>query len=450
MALTGIQIFKLLPKTNCKECGYPTCLAFAMALAAGKAELDKCPTISDEARAELSDASAPPIRQLTIGAGEYETKIGGETVLFRHEKTFFNKPGIAVLISTSMRDGEIDRRLAALGALQYERVGEILRAELVAVKDEGDPARFAELARKAAEKGFATILMSGEGSAMRDALQATKGKKPLIYAATKENADVFATMAKEFSCPLAVYGKDMDEISALTERLTALGLKDLVIDPGSRTIRQGLHDQVFIRRAALLKKSKPFGFPTITFPCEMSSGNALKEVLIASLFIAKYAGIVVLSDIAGETLFPLLLERLNIYTDPQRPMTTAQGIYPINNPDENAPVLVTCNFSLTYFIVSGEIESSRVPAWLCIMDTEGLSVMTAWAAGKFLGDGVGTFIKNSGIAEKISHRRVIIPGYASAIMGDLEEELPGWEVIIGPREASQISAFLKDRLRVQG
>lgn len=442
MALTGIQIFKLLPKTNCKECGYPTCLAFAMALAAGKAELEKCPTISDEARAELSEASAPPIRQMTIGTGDYETKIGGETVLFRHEKTFFNKPGIAVLVSTSMSDEEIDRRMSSLAALQYERVSEILRAEMVAVKDTGDAIRFSQIVRKAAEKGFALILMSGDPSVLRDALQATKGRRPLIYAATKENVDIFATLAKEFSCPLAVYGKDIDEVSALTEKLTGLGIKDLVIDSGSRTVRQGLYDQVSIRRAALLKKSKPLGFPTITFPCEMT-GNAMKETLIASLFIAKYAGIVVLSDLTGETLFPLLLERLNIFTDPQRPMTTAQGIYPINNPDENAPVLVTCNFSLTYFIVSGEIESSRVPAWLCIMDTEGLSVMTAWAAGKFLGDGVGVFIKNSGIAEKVSHRRIVIPGYASAILGDLEEELAGWEVIVGPREASQIPAFLK-------
>lgn len=443
MALTGIQIFKLLPKTNCKECGYPTCLAFAMALASGKAELEKCPTVSDEARAELSDASAPPIRQLTIGAGEYETKIGGETVLFRHEKTFFNKPGIAVLVSTSMNDDEIDRKIDSLAALQYDRVGETLRAEMVAVKDAGgDTNRFTEVARKASDKGFALILMSANASALRDALLATKGKRPLIYAATNENAEAFATLAKEFSCPLAVYGKDMDEVSVLTERLIGLGLKDLVIDPGSRGIRQGLHDQVAIRRAALLNKSKALGFPTITFPCEMAD-TIMKETLIASLFVAKYAGIIVLSHVSGETLFPLLLERLNIYTDPQRPMTTAPGIYPINNPDGNAPVLITCNFSLTYFIVSGEIESSRVPAWLCIMDTEGLSVLTAWAAGKFLGDGVGVFIKNSGIAEKIGHRRIIIPGYASAILGDLEEELPGWEVIIGPREASQIPAFLK-------
>ena len=222
-----------------------------------------------------------------------------------------------------------------------------------------------------------------------------------------------------------------------------MGLKDLVIDTTKRQVRDAFIDQVAIRRAALMGKFKPLGFPTITFPCEMTS-DPMKEIVIASLFVAKYAGIIILSDISGETVFPLLLQRLNIYTDPQRPMTTKEGIYPINNPDENSPVIVTCNFSLTYFIVSGEIENSRVPSWLCIMDTEGLSVMTAWAAGKFVGDLVGSFIKKSGIENSIKHRNLIIPGYAAAILGDLEEELQGWKVLIGPREAAHLPAYLKN------
>lgn len=174
------------------------------------------------------------------------------------------------------------------------------------------------------------------------------------------------------------------------------------------------------------------------------AGNLDMETVIASMLIAKYAGVVVLSDFVGENLFPLLLERLNIFTDPQRPMTVTEGIYEIGSPDENSPVLITTNFSLTYFIVSGEIEGSRVPSWLLIMDTEGLSVMTAWAAGKFSGDLVGTFVKKSGIADKISHKKIIIPGYAAAISGDMEEELPDWEILIGPRDASLIPKFLKD------
>lgn len=442
MALTGIQIFKLLPKTNCGECKYPTCLAFAMALASGKAELDACPHVAAEARAELSEASAPPIRQLGIGVGEYEVKIGGETVMFRHEKTFFNKPGFAIRITDTMDDEEVKSRFRKVHEFQYERIGTILRPELVALQETGNKERFLNLVRKACGEAYGIILMTNKTGVMKDALEISKEKKPLIYAATKENCEEFGFLAKAFACPLAVKGQGMEGAAELTEKLTAMGLKDLVIDTSTRTVRESFQEQVMIRRAALVGKYKPLGFPTITFPCEMAD-TLIKETVIASCFVAKYAGIIVLSDFAGESIFPLLLQRLNIYTDPQRPMTTTEGIYPINNPDSTSPVLVTCNFSLTYFIVSGEIENSRVPSWLCIMDTEGLSVMTAWAAGKFVGDGVGAFIKKCGVAEKVDHKKLIIPGYAAAILGDLEDELPGWEILIGPREAAHLPAYLK-------
>jgi len=442
MALTGIQIFKLLPKTNCGECKFPTCLAFAMALASGKAELDACPHVSPDAREELSDASAPPIRQLGIGTGDYEVRIGGETVMFRHEKTFFNKPGLAILITDAMDDAEADRRFAKLSLYQYERVGLILRPELVALKETGNREKFLNLVKKACGMPYSIVLMTYDGALMKEALEIAKGKKPLMYAATQENYEEFGNMAKDYGAPLAVKGEDIEGVAALSGKLTGMGLKDLVLDTGRRSVRDSLYDQISIRRAALINKYKALGFPTITFPCEMTD-NPMKEALIASSFVAKYAGIIVMSDFEGETLFPLLLQRLNIYTDPQRPMTTKEGIYPINNPDENSPVLVTCNFSLTYFIVSGEIENSRTPSWLCVMDTEGLSVMTAWAAGKFVGDLVGAFMKKCGIIEKVQHKKVIIPGYAAAILGDLEEELPGWEVLVGPREAAHLPAYLR-------
>ncbi len=442
MALTGIQILKLLPKTNCGECKFPTCLAFAMALAAGKTELDLCPHVSAEAKGELSDASAPPIRQLSIGVDDYAVKIGGETVLFRHEKTFFNKPGIAVLITDVMDDNEAERRLAGLEYFQYERVGVTMKPEIAAIKFTGNRERFLDIVKKASARPCGVVLMCPDAAIMGEALDVIKDKKPLIYGATQDNYEAFGNLAKDHGLPLAVIGSGFEAVAGLTEKLTAMGLKDLVIDTSSRGIKDAFTDQVAIRRAALISKYKPLGFPTITFPCEMTD-DAMKEVLIASLFVAKYAGIIVLSDITGETVFPLLLQRLNIYTDPQRPMTTKEGIYPINNPDENSPVLITCNFSLTYFIISGEVENSRVPSWLCIMDTEGLSVMTAWAAGKFVGDLVGSFIKKTAIAESIKHRKLIIPGYAAAILGDLEEELPGWEILIGPREAAHLPAYLK-------
>ncbi len=442
MALTGIQIFKLLPKTNCGECKYPTCLAFAMALASGKAELDACPHVTEEARSELSEASAPPIRQLGIGIGEYEVKTGGETVMFRHEKTFFNKPGFAILMTDAMDDQEVGNRFKKLREFQYERIGTTLRPELVALKDTGSKERFLDFVRKACQEPCGMILISGKTAVMKEALEIAKERKPLIYGATEENWEEFGFLSKAFNCPLAVKGQGIEGVAALTEKLTAMGLKDLVIDTSTRTVKEGFQEQVIIRRAALVGKYKPLGFPTIAFPCEMAD-SLMKETVIASCFVAKYAGIIVLSDFTGESIFPLLLQRLNIYTDPQRPMTTTEGIYPINNPDRNSPVLVTCNFSLTYFIVSGEIENSRIPSWLCIMDTEGLSVMTAWAAGKFVGDAIGIFIKKCGVMDKVDHRKLIIPGYAAAILGDLEDELPGWEILVGPREAAHLPAYLR-------
>src|SRR5512136_197731 len=448
MGLTGIQIFKLLPKTNCGECGVPTCLAFAMNLAAAKAELDSCPYVSAEAKEKLSEASAPPIRQVAIGAGVRAFKIGGETVMFRHEKTFYNPTGLAALVKSDADGAALDRKLKEWNAFQYERVGLNLRPELVALKDvNGNAAAFAAAAKKIAEASeFNLVLMTDKADVMKAAAEVCAFKKPLLYAATAQNAEAMGKLAKEKGLPLAVKADNLQNLIALSDKLTGMGLKDLVLDSGARDPKQVLQDQVAIRRAPLKAGNRSLGFPTIAFPCEMAA-NLDMETVLGAMLIAKYAGIVVLSDFKGESLFPLLLERLNIYTDPQRPMTVTQGIYEIGSPNENSPVCITTNFSLTYFIVSGEIEGSRVPTWLLVMDTEGLSVMTAWAAGKFSGDAVASFVKKSGIADKIAHKKLIIPGYAASISGDMEEELPGWEVIIGPRDASLIPKFLKERAK---
>jgi acetyl-CoA decarbonylase/synthase, CODH/ACS complex subunit gamma len=444
MALTGIEIFKLLPKTNCGECGVPTCLAFAMSLAAGKAELTKCPHVSEEAKAKLSEAAAPPILPVTIGAGDTALKIGGETVMFRHEKRFENPTGIAVLIGDNMADAEVDARLKKVSELVYERVGLTIRANLVALKSEtGDAAKFAALAGKAKSAGdFNIILMSEKPDVLAAGAKACADKKPLLYAATKDNVDAVAALAKETGCPVAVKAAGLEELAALTEKLAAAGLKNIVIDSGARSLRQVLEDQVIIRGAALNKKFRALGYPTIVFPCEMTD-NPMKEALIAATFIAKFAAIIVLSDFKGESLFPLLVTRLNIFTDPQRPLATKQGIYEINNPNENSPVMVTSNFSLTYFIVSGEIENSKVPSWLYVKDTEGLSVMTSWAAGKFSADIIAPAILKSGITDKVKHRKLIIPGLIAAESGGLEEEMKGWEILVGPRDAANLTPYLK-------
>ena len=446
MALTGIQIFKLLPKTNCKECGVPTCLAFAMNLASSKAELDACPYVSEEARAQLAEASAPPIRPVALGKGVRAAKAGGETVLFRHEKTFFNPTMFAGIITSDTSEADVTATLTAWNALQYERVGLNLRPEMVALKDvNGDGVAFATLAKLIAETSeFNLILMTESAEIMEGAVKTAGFKRPLMYAATSDTADAFGKIALDNDLPLAIKADSVDALISLSDKLTGMGLKDLVLDSGSREVKQALEDQVAIRRAALKDGNRSLGFPTITFPCEMAT-NVETEGLVASMFVAKYGGIVVMSELTTEVIFPLLLERLNIFTDPQRPMTVTEGIFEIGNPDENSPVLVTTNFALTYFIVSGEIEASKVPCWLLIKDAEGLSVLTAWAAGKFGGDDVGMFVKKSGIMDKVKHTEVIIPGYAAAIAGDVEEELAGWTITVGPREAAHIAGFLKNK-----
>ena len=446
MALTGIQIFKLLPKTNCKECGVPTCLAFAMNLASGKAELDSCPYVSDEAKEKLAEASAPPIRPVAIGKGTRAFTTGGETVLYRHEKTFFNPTVLAALVPSDISADDLAAKLKKFNAFQYERVGLNLRPELIALKDAGNGAdAFAQCAKTIAETSeFNLILVTEDVDVMKAGVDACGFKRPLLYAATADNADAMGALAKDNDLPLAAKADSVENLVSLSDKLTGMGLKDLVLDPGSREMKQSFEDMVAIRRAALKNMNRSVGFPTIAFPCEMAD-NLDVETVIASMYVAKYGGIVVMSDFAAESLFPLLLERLNIFTDPQRPMTVTEGIFEINNPDENSPVLVTTNFALTYFIVSGEIEGSKVPSWLLVKDSEGLSVLTAWAAGKFAGDDVGMFVKKCGIMDKVKHTELVIPGYAAAIAGDVEEELPGWTITVGPREAAHIPAFLKSR-----
>ncbi len=444
MGLSGLDIFKKLPKTNCGECKFPTCLAFAMKLAAGQANLDDCPYVTDEVRAELSEASAPPIRGVTVGVGDEAFKVGEELVLFRHEKTFFNPTVFAVLVADDMADDQVEKLVKEANECEHERVGVILKMGAVAVKAaKGDSASFKSLVEKV--KGLTPkplILMSEDVEVLKAGVEAAGDSRPLLYAATEANVDAIGELAKEKELPLAVKSADLEKLAELSEKLTGMGVKDLVLDPAPRKVKETFVDLVAMRRAALKDKFKPFGYPTITFPCE-ETDDELYETVIAAVYVCKYGGIVVLSHAQQWRMYPLLVLALNIYTDPQRPMAVDSKFYEIGSPDENSPVLVTSNFSLTYFIVSGEIEGSKVPSWLGVVDTDGQSVLTAWAAGKFVPEVIAKFINTSGIAEKVKHRKLIIPGYVAQISGELEEELPDWEIVIGTREAADIPAFLR-------
>jgi acetyl-CoA decarbonylase/synthase complex subunit gamma len=446
MALSGLEIFKKLPKTNCKECGFPTCLAFAMQLAAGKVELEKCPHISEEAKESLSEASQPPVLKVEVGTGEESFVVGEETVLFRHDRTFVNQNAFAVTIEDDMDSGKIEETVKKINSIAYERVGQILKVDAVCIKNKSkNKEKFLKVSGEiAAITKKPLILVSGDSGTLKSAAETFKENKPIIHAATAENIDLFVSIGKETGCPIAVRGKSFEEIAALTAKLRGAGIKNLLIDIGSRDFKDDFYNQIILRTAAIKQKNRFLGYPTIVFPDEMTD-DPLKETLIASIFVAKYGSIIVLSNTSSQNIFPLLIYRQNIYTDPRRPMQVEQKIYEIGTPNEGSPILITTNFSLTYFIISGEIESSKIPSWLLVMDVEGQSVLTAWAAGKFVPELIAQFIKKSGITEKVKKKEIVIPGYVAQLQGELEEELgEGWKVVVGPREAGEVPKFLKE------
>ncbi|PKQ27968.1 MAG: acetyl-CoA decarbonylase/synthase complex subunit gamma [Candidatus Anoxymicrobium japonicum] len=445
MALSGLDIFKLLPKTNCGECKLPTCLAFAMKLAGGQANLEDCPHVSDEAKATLAEAAAPPVRGVIIGQGACEFKTGEELVLFRHEKRFVNPTGMGVMISDALSDEEVKAKVAETNADAWERVGQHLEVKLIALRCEsGDPSKFKDFVTAVSGATECALMpMTEDVECMKAALEVIDGKNPLLYCATAANLEAMGALAMEKGLPLVLKGDGLDSLAELSEKATGMGLKDLVLDPGTRSLKDTFGALVAIRRGALNAKFKAFGFPLIAFPCE-ETDDVFLEAAHACVYIAKYADVVVMSTADAWLQYPLQVEIQNVYTDPQKPMAVDSKFYEIGSPTADSPVLVTTNFSLTYFIVSGEVEASKVDAWLGIVDSEGQSVLTAWAAGKFVPDTIAKFINTSGITDKVNHRKLIIPGYVAQISGELDEELPDWEIHIGPREAADISSYLRN------
>lgn len=445
MALTGVEIFKLLPKTNCKKCGHPTCLAFAMKLAQRQATLDLCPDVSDEAKKILGEASAPPIRPITLGSGGKAVKMGEETVLFRHDKRFVNPCALAVEIKDTLSESEIAKKIEEVLTSEIDRVGQKLRVDAIALTNaSGDKGKFEAAAKLISTKApdVPVILSTTDPASAEAAVKLFAGKNALLYGANASNADAMANIAKSNKAILGVSAKNIDELTGLTEKIKSLGIDDMVIDPGSQKAKDILENNTLIRRAAVKKNFKPLGYPVINF---VQREDSLHESLIAAIGITKYASIIVLSSIEKWKNLALFTLRQNIYTDPQVPMQVEQKIYKLGEPTADSPLMITTNFSLTYFIVSGEVENSKVASRLAVMDCEGLSVLTAWAAGKFTASKIAQFIKESGIENEVKHRELIIPGYVAILSGAIEEKLNGWKVTVGPREANALPAFLKSR-----
>ncbi|MCP4423069.1 MAG: acetyl-CoA decarbonylase/synthase complex subunit gamma, partial [Chloroflexi bacterium] len=435
MALSGIQIYKMLPKTNCKDCGFPTCLAFAMKLAAKQIELSACPHISEEAASQLAESSAPPVRLITLKSNGHEVKAGNEVVLFRHEKTFYHKPGLFVRVKDDLSADDIKARLAPAEAYHVDYVGLDLALDGFAVESvTGDAGKFAATVKAVGSiSQRPLILMSDNPDVIAAGLEATDNDAPLIYAADSDNWEAMAGLAKQHKAALVVNGDSLDALADLTEKIKGAGVEDMVLNPLGNNLSQRLALSTQIRRLALKKNFRALGYPLFVAPT--NGEDAAYQSMLAAQGIAKYGGFVVIDEFAPELAYPLLVLRQNIYTDPQKPIQVQPGLYEINDPGPDDPVLVTTNFSITYFSVANEVDGSGLPAWLLVTEAEGMSVLTAWAAGKFDAERIAKDVKRFGVADKVNQKRVVLPGHTAVLSGELEEELPDWDVRVGPREA---------------
>ncbi len=439
MALTGMQIYKLLPKTNCKECGFPTCMAFAMQVAAKQKAITDCPYLSDEAKAALAEASAPPMKLVKIGPEGRQFEIGQETVMFRHEEKFHRRCGIAVKVPASFQDKDAEARIDAINRSVFERVGEKLRVNLCAVEINGlsDPVSRVKMAAQRSEVPI--IIIGSDAGAMKSAVEAVKEQRPLIYRADGSNIDQFATIAASAKTPLAVGAKDLSELEALTEKAKGKGTDDMLLSFESNNLCETLLSLTIARRAGLKKNFRPFGYPSMV---EVNAANQEDETVFAAMFAAKYAGIVMLSGIEPWQLLPIMATIVNVYTDPQVPNAVEAKLYEVGNPKESSPVMFTTNFSLTYFSVESEVERSKIPAYICVVDTEGLGVLNAYAGDKISAEKVVKTLKDQKVADKVKHRKLIIPGLLPIFRAEIEDTSEWKEVIIGPENARDIPGFL--------
>lgn len=445
MALKGLDIFKLTPKTNCKECGFPTCMAFSMKVAQGAIEPSKCPYFTDEAIAQLSEATAPPMAIVEVGTGDYAYKMGGETVLMRHDKTFVSKPLYAVQLSDDMAADAVDALIAQVTALDYDRIGErmVVDALYVACKT-GDAAAYKALVEKAFATGRALVLDCKDAAAAKAALEVCGSAKPVLHGADESNYEAMSALAKEYGAALGVSASNLSALHDTVEALEKADNKNLVLEVATTKGKDAFAATVQMRRSAIADSDRSFGYPSIVNVAALAPGKPYMQAAYAALFTSKYGSIIVLDSLDYPLSLPLHGLRQNIFTDPQKPMTVEPGIYPLNGADENAVCVTTVDFALTYFVVSGELERSGVPCNLLISDAGGYSVLTAWAAGKLSASSLAKFIKEEGIEDKIKSRTLLIPGKVAVLKGELEDQLPGWEIVVAPNEAMQLVQFMKE------
>jgi acetyl-CoA decarbonylase/synthase complex subunit gamma len=460
--LSPIDVYKLLPKTNCKECGEENCLAFATKLVNREVTLDKCKPLlaktQERAYEQLKEMLKPAVKEVVIGVGDKAVKIGGKLVMYRHEFTYTNPTAIAIDVTDEMSDEMILDRVKRTEGFNFEYIGQILRLNMVAVRStSNDPDKFAATVKKVVENtGMPLTLCSLDPNVLEAGVMTIPKSRPLLYAATRDNWKEMAELALMYNCPLAVFApNDLKMLVSLAKTLTEYGVEDLVLDPGtfsSDGLADMLNNFTMIRRAACEKGDELCGFPLIGVPMVtwMERGEAVDEIVkwreacMASMLIVRFADIIIMHSVDGWSLLPNVILRQNIYTDPRKPVAVEPGLKAFGTPEENSPVMFTTNFALTYFTVASDIESAKINAYLLVIDTEGTAVDSAVAGRKLTAEKIADAVKASGIENKVKHRKLIIPGKSARLSGEIEE-LSGWQVLVGPRDSSDIPKFLQEK-----
>jgi len=445
MALKALDIYKLLPKKNCKECGDPTCLTFAMKLAGGKADVDLCPHLDDQAKSVLGATTRPPIQLVNIGVGERSFAVGEEFVLYRHDKTFYHPPGILFRVSDTQTPEEITSTTIRVRDESFTRIGTELRFNGIAIENaSGSADAFARAVMTVEESAdLPLVLISKNTEALNAALVQVGSYKPLVHAATKENFRELCALAKKHSCPLVFKAHGLENLAGLAKDCVTEGVKKLVMDISPQSPGDFITTSTAIRQLAITRQSTDLGYPVYLD----ATHPHLQDAAIA-LGIVKYASVIITPSLSPASAKAALTLRQNIYTDPQKPIQMNPGLYRVGTPGKDAPVLMTVNFSLTFFTLQGYLESTRIPCFMLIVDTEGLSVMTAVAAGKLNETLVRDSIKKFDLEHEVSHKTLIIPGYSAPLSGMIEEAT-GWKVMVGPRDAADIAEYLHEEWKKQ-
>jgi acetyl-CoA decarbonylase/synthase complex subunit gamma len=460
--LSPIDIYKLLPKINCKECGVDNCMAFATKIVNREITIDKCPPLlkkeNEKGYSKLQEMLKPAVKEVTIGVGDKARKIGGKLVMFRHEFTYTNSTAIALDVTDEMPAQEVENRVKRTENYSFEYIGYTLKLDMIAVRStSGDPEKFKTVVKKVVElTKLPLILCALNPNVLEAGLMAAPKARPLLYAATKDNWKDMAELALMYSCPIVVSSpNDLNTLVSIAKTMIAYGVTDLVLDPGT-LMNEGLADTInnftMLRRAATKGGEELAGFPLMGVPMVawVNNGETAEDLLkwreayLASMLIVRYADVLVMHGSDGWSMLPVTVLRQNIYTDPRKPVAVAPGLKVFGTPDENSPVLFTSNFALTYYTVASDIESNKLNAYLIVVETEGSAIDSGVAGRKLTAERVVDALKASGIESKVKHRRLIIPGKASRISGEIEE-LSGWKVQVGPRDSSEIPKYLIEK-----